>query len=407
MLTAHTYSAHFAQRVLLSVLLGLLAWRLLARRKATREQIGLNPPPSSQIPYILLWSFGQIIAAEICQILLSALFRALQSVPALASFSQQQLKLTDSMLRNSLHAPLLILLLLIVLPTQLLFFQGWLYRTLRQSRSVLSASLLVALATGLLSLLVQHSLIYAMEHALFFFLLTLLYEKTGSLWAAWIAGSFYGLVAFFLDILRMSSSHVALILFAQTLFEGLLFLLGIVLVRRKYPSLRQAGFKLPTPPLLILLAPWIGFAVFLLGTLLGNVQFQVLHLLFPHASWLSQVQGLADRLFLKLHGWSRLGFVLIGVFLAPIAEETLFRGWLYTTLRNRFGMKHGLVLSSLLFALVHMDPLAILPIFAIGLVLGIVYEKTRSLWMSMIVHGTNNTIAFLLLYFWQASHPIK
>ena len=86
-----------------------------------------------------------------------------------------------------------------------------------------------------------------------------------------------------------------------------------------------------------------------------------------------------------------LAFALI-VVLAPVAEELLFRGWIYTALRWRFGFTAALWATAIIFALAHWDPthlyaLAILPI---GLALGYLRERTGSARATTLFHMLYN-----------------
>ncbi|NLG51555.1 MAG: CPBP family intramembrane metalloprotease [Chloroflexi bacterium] len=91
--------------------------------------------------------------------------------------------------------------------------------------------------------------------------------------------------------------------------------------------------------------------------------------------------------------------LLLGAVVAPVAEEIFFRGFLYAGMRNRWGVGWGLVVSSVVFALVHVTPGVLPAIFAIGLVLAYLYERTESLWPSIILHALVNALAFLGAYF--------
>lgn len=80
--------------------------------------------------------------------------------------------------------------------------------------------------------------------------------------------------------------------------------------------------------------------------------------------------------------------------LAPLCEEPLFRGLLYQGLRARIGVAGGAIISALLFAVLHLDPGGLGPLFALGLVLAIVFEKSGSLVPSIITHGLWNGANF-------------
>jgi len=92
-------------------------------------------------------------------------------------------------------------------------------------------------------------------------------------------------------------------------------------------------------------------------------------------------------------------FGVLAVFLAPVAEEFLFRGILYGALRRRVGAAWAISLSAALFAGVHFSFFHFLPLFIIGLVLGYAYERTRSLVTTICIHLIQNTVAvsFVLL----------
>ena len=76
-----------------------------------------------------------------------------------------------------------------------------------------------------------------------------------------------------------------------------------------------------------------------------------------------------------------------------LGEELLFRGLIQTDLMKVFGGKMGLVLASLLFAVMHLTWRS-LPelgfVFIAALILGAIYWKTKSLVLPIIIHGINN-----------------
>lgn len=91
-----------------------------------------------------------------------------------------------------------------------------------------------------------------------------------------------------------------------------------------------------------------------------------------------------------------LFFLTLGV-LAPLCEESLFRGFLYSSLRKRFGVGVSLLVSASLFSAAHLDPGAVVPLLCLGLVFGYVFERTRSLVPSMIAHGLWNSGSFSIM----------
>lgn len=91
-----------------------------------------------------------------------------------------------------------------------------------------------------------------------------------------------------------------------------------------------------------------------------------------------------------------LFIIAIGV-LPAICEEMLFRGFLYTSLRWRFGPLLSMVISAAVFSAVHMDPGAFAPLFVLGFVFAFVFERTKSLIPSMVAHCFWNSGTFILM----------
>jgi hypothetical protein len=94
------------------------------------------------------------------------------------------------------------------------------------------------------------------------------------------------------------------------------------------------------------------------------------------------------------HRW---GYVAVGI-LAPMAEEVVFRGAILRTLLQKWEDKRwwAIVISALLFALAHLNPAQMPHAFLMGLLLGWLYERSRSLIPSVVLHCANNTIAYLM-----------
>jgi membrane protease YdiL (CAAX protease family) len=93
-----------------------------------------------------------------------------------------------------------------------------------------------------------------------------------------------------------------------------------------------------------------------------------------------------------------LVFALLLVIGAPIVEELAFRGLVFNSLRKAgVGIAWTLVISSVAFAVIHFEPTRMLVLLALGLVLGIVRWRTRSLLAPMITHAMINAPAALVL----------
>jgi len=91
--------------------------------------------------------------------------------------------------------------------------------------------------------------------------------------------------------------------------------------------------------------------------------------------------------------------LMLAVGLAPVFEETFFRGFMYPALKHRFGVGGGLVVVSLLFALVHLNLNAFVPVFVLGAMLGLAYEITGTILVPITVHTLFNTANLIVLLF--------
>lgn len=91
------------------------------------------------------------------------------------------------------------------------------------------------------------------------------------------------------------------------------------------------------------------------------------------------------------------GMIVTTCLLAPVLEEFLCRGIILDAARAKRGAAYALLFSSIFFAVIHGHPTAVVNALAMGLVLGYVYIRSNSLWLSMILHAFNNALAALAI----------
>jgi hypothetical protein len=91
--------------------------------------------------------------------------------------------------------------------------------------------------------------------------------------------------------------------------------------------------------------------------------------------------------------------------LAPLLEESLFRGFLQTFIRKHLGRRQAILITSVCFALFHYSAgqglgniSIIIPLFILALFLGFLYEKQESLLAPVALHATFNTVSVINLY---------
>jgi membrane protease YdiL (CAAX protease family) len=87
-----------------------------------------------------------------------------------------------------------------------------------------------------------------------------------------------------------------------------------------------------------------------------------------------------------------------GILIAPLVEEIFFRGFLFTGLREKYGWITAALVSAFLFSIVHLQPIAMPPIFLLGLVFAYLYQRTESIWPAVIMHFVTNTISLTAAY---------
>lgn len=109
----------------------------------------------------------------------------------------------------------------------------------------------------------------------------------------------------------------------------------------------------------------------------------------------SLVEGLKEMLMVG-DGQS-LWLVLFLLAVTPaLCEEALFRGMILSGLR-RLGPGAAIGISALMFGLAHASIYRLLPTFFLGLALGYVAWRSRSIYCSMIVHALNNGLILILV----------
>jgi membrane protease YdiL (CAAX protease family) len=89
------------------------------------------------------------------------------------------------------------------------------------------------------------------------------------------------------------------------------------------------------------------------------------------------------------------------VILAPFIEEVFFRGFLFNRWHRKYGAGKAMIFSSLLFALLHTD---LVGAFIFGLVMCLIYLKTKSLVGAIITHAANNLIVLLITLVYAAHY---
>ncbi len=90
---------------------------------------------------------------------------------------------------------------------------------------------------------------------------------------------------------------------------------------------------------------------------------------------------------------------------APIVEEVFFRGIAYGTMRGRMPKWAAVVLSSLMFGAAHGNVLSLIFTFVLGVILALLFEKTGTIIIPILVHAAFNASSYLVSALLDSTDP--
>lgn len=89
------------------------------------------------------------------------------------------------------------------------------------------------------------------------------------------------------------------------------------------------------------------------------------------------------------------GYLTVAI-AAPILEELIFRGVVLKKFLQKYSPQKAIILSSVIFGIAHLNPWQFVGAFIIGLFIGWIYWKTKSVWPGIFIHFANNSFSFYL-----------
>lgn len=186
---------------------------------------------------------------------------------------------------------------------------------------------------------------------------------------------------------------------AIVLAEALVVWLVVKMVRAKGIRLRELGFRKPHGSDLWM--PLLAFVVYM-SLFLGLIA-----LLRQYVPGLDTEQR-QDIGFEDATGAWQLSLVFLAlVVAAPVAEEVLFRGFFFSSLRQRYSFLSTTILTSVIFGAVHLTGgeqgasllwIAGIDTLVLSFVLCYLREKTGRLWAPILLHAMKNCLAFTYLF---------
>jgi uncharacterized protein len=204
----------------------------------------------------------------------------------------------------------------------------------------------------------------------------------------------------FLLLLNISASfsNRSVQLNARNLLENLLFTVALVLFIAVF--LRLRGLDLSSLGGLFRIT-------FLRALSTGTVLILAAYPLISIADAITQRvfgSGSSKQSIVELFSGSRtieqrMMIIVFAVVIAPMAEEFLFRFFLYGVLKRYFGRFLGVTVNALLFAAAHTHLPSFAPLFVLGSCFTIAYEWSGSILVSMTMHALFNSLSLTVLAF--------
>jgi membrane protease YdiL (CAAX protease family) len=185
------------------------------------------------------------------------------------------------------------------------------------------------------------------------------------------------------------------LIYLQSVLYAIIVLVGTagVLAENRRTAKRQFGLDRLKPSKALTWGLLVFGAVMLIETPLTEASAWVLDALqMPHPEQQSV------ETFRQYNQSSTIFFFMLqAVFLFPVIEELFFRGFLLTFLKNYTSTWPAIILSAGVFAFAHLNLGAVLPLWFLGIVLGVAYEHTGCLLVPIVIHACFNLATGLSL----------
>ena len=219
-----------------------------------------------------------------------------------------------------------------------------------------------------------------------------------------IIGTVIGVVYVFISGNEMTSLNS--LRFMQICSQIFTFVLPPIIYAMlvKEKPFKSLGFKRSTILWLILGVAMI-YAIMPLNGVFGewnsNIKFPESMAAFEKL--MQDLQERATEVMEKFVNVDTIGGLILNLFmiagLAALGEELLFRSVIQTSLIRICKNAHiGIFIASAIFSLFHMEFYGLLPRLVLGLLMGYMYYYSRSIWIPMAMHFTNNGTIVILYY---------
>jgi len=114
------------------------------------------------------------------------------------------------------------------------------------------------------------------------------------------------------------------------------------------------------------------------------------------------LEGKSEELYRLLLGSETIGgllrALLIGAAIPALSEEFLFRGVMQRSLEEAMPFKKAIIITGVIFGLIHFNIPILIPLVIIGIYLGVLAYSSHSILLPIAAHFLNNTISIVSLY---------
>jgi len=203
-------------------------------------------------------------------------------------------------------------------------------------------------------------------------------------------------------LLKPENAHISL--FANAFASIIAFILPSFAVAffSKGQILQNFGFKK------IESIKWVGWVILLALTgllLSGSMATLTEKIPVPSSfkQWAEELEASYKQAMMVMTKMNSIGDLMINLFavalIPAIVEELYFRGTLQKTLSAWSGKPIvAIVVTAIIFSAFHFSYFGFLSRMVLGIVLGFIFEYSRTIWLPILLHFINNGIAIVTLY---------
>jgi membrane protease YdiL (CAAX protease family) len=203
-------------------------------------------------------------------------------------------------------------------------------------------------------------------------------------------------IGFVLGLLRIGTDSLIFgigIIFMNLLSFGLVIFLGYKKTHKKFNEVFMFNN--------VSVKYWASIIVFMFGFVIVSSELDnVLHFILPMPSFF---QDLFESLL--VNEYVIVSILLVGI-IPAFVEEMLFRGVILNGFRGNYSHRKTIILSSVLFGIVHLNPWQFVTAFIIGIISAWICIKLESIILSIYIHLFNNMVSVLAMKF-KDTIPIK